>query len=283
MAVSPYRYQSALQIADIRCVFSDALKVLLYIEDETSLQRRINVSTRYTLFFFKYYRTLMKLLLLALLTATAANQSNAQSCTSFYYMQNNKTVTMSLTNGKGKETGKYIYKVSDVKTEGSALNSTVESSVLDDKGKKIGGSMAHMRCIGGVYYSDMKMMMPPQQAGQMKDIDATSKFSLEYPAAMQVGEALKDGGFIADIASGNGMDMEMEMEVSERKVEGEESVTTAAGTWKCYRIHANIKIITRIAGVGVPMNMATTEWFAPGFGIVRSESKWGKTELVSIQ
>jgi hypothetical protein len=224
----------------------------------------------------------MKLFLL-LPAIISGGLTAAQPCNGYYYLQNNKTVTMTLFNGKGKETGKYIYKVSDVKTDGSTTSSTVESSVFDDKGKKITGSVANMKCTDGVYLADMKMMMPPQQAGQMKDIEATSKFFLEYPATMQVGEALKDGGFTADVKSVNGMPMEMEMKVSDRKVEGEETVTTTAGTWKCYRIHSNTKIITRISGVGIPINVASTEWFSPGFGIVRSESKWGKTELTSIQ
>ena len=207
----------------------------------------------------------------------------AQTCNGYYYMQNNKTITMTLYNGKGKETGKYIYKVSDVKTDGSTTTSRVQSQVMDDKGKTIGGSVANMKCTGGVYMADMKIMMPPQQAGQMKDIDAKSEFYLEYPAVMKVGDELKDGSFTADLGANNGMPMTLEMTVSNRKVEGEESITTTAGTWKCFRITHTDKLRTKVAGIGIPITMLTTEWFAPGFGIIRSESKWGKSEISSIE
>lgn len=224
----------------------------------------------------------MKKHFVPLLFCLFCSKLDAQSCTNYYYMQNNKTITMTLFNGKGKPNGKYVYKVSDVKTSGGTISSKVESQVMDDKGKTIGGSVANMKCTGGVYMADMKIMMPPQQAGQMKDMDASSEFYLEYPAVMNVGDMLKEGTFTADITN-NGMPMSLEMHVTERKVDGEEDVTTPAGTWKCFRITHTDKLRTKIAGLGIPITMKTTEWFAPGFGIVKTESKWGKSEITTIE
>jgi hypothetical protein len=36
-------------------------------------------------------------------------------------------------------------------------------------------------------------------------------------------------------------------------------------------------------GVGIPVNIEGTEWFAPGFGIVKTESKHGSTAITSIK
>jgi hypothetical protein len=36
-------------------------------------------------------------------------------------------------------------------------------------------------------------------------------------------------------------------------------------------------------GIGIPMNMDVTEWYAPGFGTVKTESNSGDTEIVSIK
>jgi hypothetical protein len=36
-------------------------------------------------------------------------------------------------------------------------------------------------------------------------------------------------------------------------------------------------------GIGMPMNIEGTEWFAPGFGVVKTQSKQGGTEIVSIK
>ena len=208
---------------------------------------------------------------------------SAQTCNGYYYMQNNKTITMTLYNAKGKENGKYVYKVSDVNINGATTTSKVQSQVLDDKGKTISGSVANMKCTGGVYMADMKIMMPPQQSGQMKDINANSEFYLEYPAVMKVGDELKDGSFSADMGANNGMPMTLEMSISDRKVVGEETITTTAGTWKCFRITHTDKLRTKVSGIGIPVTLNTTEWFSPGFGIVRTESKWGKSEITAIE
>lgn len=36
-------------------------------------------------------------------------------------------------------------------------------------------------------------------------------------------------------------------------------------------------------GIGVPFNIEGTEWFAPGFGIVKTESKHGRTAITAIK
>ena len=87
----------------------------------------------------------MKKLFAFFLTTMLFGSLAAQTCNGYYYMQNNKTITMTLYNGKGKENGKYVYKVSDVKTDGSTTTSKVQSQVMDDKGKTIGGSVANMK------------------------------------------------------------------------------------------------------------------------------------------
>ena len=36
-------------------------------------------------------------------------------------------------------------------------------------------------------------------------------------------------------------------------------------------------------GIGVPMNVEGVEFFAPGFGVVKTQSKHGGTEIVAIK
>jgi hypothetical protein len=43
----------------------------------------------------------------------------SQNCDGFYYLQKNKVVEMTLTNKKGKETGKNVYTISDVNKSGA--------------------------------------------------------------------------------------------------------------------------------------------------------------------
>ena len=74
----------------------------------------------------------------------------------------------------------------------------------------------------------------------------------------------------------------MSVEITNRKVEGKESITTAAGTWDCFKISYHSKVLVKII-VGIPMNSNVTEWYAPGFGVVKTESNGGWTAITSIK
>lgn len=191
---------------------------------------------------------------------------------------------MTISNNKGKESGKMTYIVSDSKKTGNALSSTVNAEFVDTKGKSITKSTNNVKCENGVMQMDMKVFIPAAQQEQMKSGTAkASDVYLEYPANMNVGDQLKDGQLSMDYESSSGLKSSIEISITERKVEGKESVTTPAGTWDCFKISAHNKIVSKIAGIGIPIKMDVMEWFAPGFGIVKTESKTGKTEITSIK
>jgi len=191
---------------------------------------------------------------------------------------------MTISNGKGKESGKMVYTISDSKKNGSEVTATINSEFIDAKGKSITKATNNVKCVNGVMQMDMKVFIPAAQQEQMKSgaANATDVY-LEYPSNMNVGDQLKDGQFNMDYESASGLKSSIEISITERKVEGKESVTTTAGTWDCYRISSHNKIVSKIAGIGIPIRMDATEWFAPGFGIVKTESKTGKTEITSIK
>ena len=105
---------------------------------------------------------------------------------------------------------------------------------------------------------------------------------IEYPASMQPGDQLKDANMNLEIDN-SGMKQSVVMVVNNRKVEAKESVTTTAGTWECFKITSKNKISIKTMGVGIPVNFDSTEWYAPGFGIVKTESKHGGTAVTSIK
>ena len=208
----------------------------------------------------------------------------SQDCSNYYFLQNNKTIEMTISNNKGKESGKMTYVVSDSKKNGSSITATINSEFVDTKGKTITKATNNVKCENGVMQMDMKSFIPPAQMEQMKTGEAkATDVYLEYPANMNVGDQLKDGQFYMDYESTSGLKSSIEISITERKVEGKETITTSAGTWECYKISAKNKIVSKIAGIGFPIKMDVIEWFAPGFGIVKTESKTGKTEITSIK
>ena len=130
---------------------------------------------------------------------------------------------------------------------------------------------------------DMKMMLPQQEQEQFGSTEAKAdNFYLEYPAKMQIGDALKDGTLTMDIKHG-GMQQTLNMLMHDRKVEGRESVTTPAGTWDCYKISYKCKLGIKTGPINIPVNFEGLEWYAPGFGVVKTQSKNGGTAITSIK
>lgn len=209
--------------------------------------------------------------------------ASAQDCSNYYFFQQNKTIEMTIYNKKGSETGKQVYKVSDVKNNGGNVSATIQTELFDKKGKSTATSTGEYKCTGGVVMVNMKMVVPQQSMEQFKNAEVKADdIYLEYPSNMKVGDQLKDGNFSMEITNG-GLKQNFNMIMSDRKVEGRESVTSPAGTWECYKISYKAKMTIKTAGIGIPVSFDGIEYFAPGFGVVKTESKHGSTLITSIE
>lgn len=207
---------------------------------------------------------------------------HAQDCKNYYYMQNNKTIEMTIYGKKGDVAGRNVYQVSNVQSSGPSVSSDVNSEMFDKKGKSIVKSAMSVRCTGGVMMIDMKAMIPAAQQQQFKMDAKAENVYIEYPNNMKPGDALKDANMTMDV-NNNGMQQTLTMNVTNRKVEGKESITTPAGTWDCFKITSKNKINMKMGPIGIPMNIDQTEWFAPGFGVVKTETKQGSTLITAVK
>src|SRR6266496_1074867 len=61
------------------------------------------------------------------------------------------------------------------------------------------------------------------------------------------------------------------------------NVTTTAGTWDCFKISYKSKMVIKTAGIGIPINIDGTEWYAAGVGVVKTQSKSGGTAITAIK
>lgn len=207
----------------------------------------------------------------------------AQDCKGYYYLQNNRKVEMTIYNKKGEVTGKQVLAITDVKENGGILSATLSSEMFDKKGKSIAKGNNTVQCNNGIMMMDIKMFMPQQQADMFKNAEATaSNVYIEYPATMKLNDILKDASFVMEMST-NGLKQTLSMQMTNRTVTGKETVTTAAGTWDCFIIAYKSDINIKTMGIGIPMNADITEWYAPGFGVVKTESKYGGTAITAIQ
>ncbi|HTN17382.1 MAG TPA: hypothetical protein VL092_06875 [Chitinophagaceae bacterium] len=218
-------------------------------------------------------------LLIGLLSGNAI----AQKCDGFYLLQNGKTITMSNYGRKDKPVGTVVYKISDVKKAGTGLSATVNTQVFDDKQESVSTGEATVECSGGQYKVDMRMMLNQQQTKQLKKYKAKADFFVEYPSGMKVGEVLKDASFTLNGEESDGIGADMEITIDERTVLAQEKVTTPAGTWDCFKIKSHVTMKASMGGISIPFSTDNMEWFAPGFGIVKTETKSSRSEISSIQ
>ncbi|HEY1872171.1 MAG TPA: hypothetical protein VGG71_14010 [Chitinophagaceae bacterium] len=208
--------------------------------------------------------------------------SFSQKCGDYYYFQNNKIIEITILNKKGKESGKLVYTISNLGQKGSVTMATINSEFIDKNGKTVSKATNNVQCENGILMMDMKMFIPTAQQ-QMGDFsgNAITNF-LEYPSTMKEGDALKDALLSMDFKSASGLGGHILIDLTNRKVEGKETVTTPAGTWDCYKITYHSKMVFKM-GIGIPMNSDVTEWYAPAFGTVKTESSSGNTEITSIK
>lgn len=221
--------------------------------------------------------------LFAIFCSLLTNVSLGQDCKGYYFLQQNKTIEMTIYNKKGEANGKQVYTVSNITTNGGSTSATVNSEMFNHKGKSMAKGHSEIKCTGGVMMLDMTMQLPQQQQEQFAKADVKAdKIYIEYPVNMKAGDQLKDATLDMTIDNA-GMKQTVNMVTSDRTVTGKESVTTTAGTWDCFKITYKSKITIKTMGIGMPFNIEGTEWFAPGFGVVKTESKHGGTAITAIK
>jgi hypothetical protein len=224
----------------------------------------------------------MKSLILTACLSTAASFAFSQTC-NYYFLQDGKTAEITNYNRKGEDIGKSVYKISSVSKSGGSTSSMVQTEMFDKKGKSFAKASNSVKCTDGALMMDMKMFMAPEQSGQIKAEAKASDVYLAYPTNMKTGDALPDGKFNMEIKQDNGMTSKVDVNITERKVAAEESVTTPAGTWQCFKITYRSAVKIGMMGIGIPIRADVTEWFAPGFGTVKTEAKGATTVLTKFQ
>lgn len=215
----------------------------------------------------------------------------AQDCKGFYYL-NNGEVQMTVFDKKGSESGKVTYTISGVAAANGSTTASFTSEMVNEKGKSISKGAGSYKCSGGVMFLDAKVAMPQEQLAGFKDMDVKAdQVYIEYPSSMSDGQALKDANFKMEIFNKQGLASTVTFDEINRKVVGKESITTPAGTWECWKISYEGKFNSKLAplNIGIPINMMCTEWFAPGFGIVKTETSnkggklMGSTQITSVK
>lgn len=214
-------------------------------------------------------------LIFSLLTLALTLTLSAQECNGFYFLSN-KEVQMTMYDKKGEESGKLSYHITNQQKTGNSVTASFTSEMVNEKGKVLSTNAGTYKCTAGVFYVDARVAMPGDQMSAYKDMEVKAdEVFIDYPSTMTDGQALKDINFKMQTFNKGSLYSTIVFDQTNRKVSAKEKVTTAAGSWDCWKIDydAKFKASMAVMNIGVPFNFQVTEWFAPGFGVVKSETR----------
>ena len=201
---------------------------------------------------------------------TLVSAGKAQTCDQFINAGNGKKFVYSNLDAKGNKQGAVSY--SSVKKDASTL--TYHSDVTDKNGKSIGSGDFDISCNGTAIIIDMKSFIPAASAKQFSNmqLEGDGKY-LAYPLNLKAGDKLEDGSATITVMNNGSKFSEIQINLTNRMVEGSESVQTNAGTFDCFKITYDSYFKAKIMGIGIPINMKVAEWFSPKLGrFVKSET-----------
>lgn len=137
----------------------------------------------------------------------------------------------------------------------------------DEKGKLILTSEYGISCENDGISIDFNSLAAPGLMEQYKDMEIdVSGTNLYLPNNLSVGQTLPDADLLMNVSM-NPINMKMTVKVFDRKVVGEETVTTPAGTFDCIILSQSTE-----SKMGVKVTGSSREWYAPEVGMVKQES-----------
>jgi hypothetical protein len=192
-------------------------------------------------------------------------------CNDYYVIDEGNEWTYENFNARGKSSGKNQQKVTAYQKSGNGFTATIHSTFYNDKGKMMMEGDLEMRCEDGTLIMDMRKFIPEEQQKAFGSYEMKMEAeNLELPSKLSVGQSLKNGS-ITMTAVGSPIPMKLSVDITNRKVEAKETLTTPAGTFECYKITGKTSTKTQM-GVNMSFEFSTIEWIAEKAGMVKSET-----------
>ncbi len=227
-------------------------------------------------------------LLMAAFLMLVTTLSFAQDCSPYFPLKQGTTYTMKNYDKKDKLEGTSEQTIVKKTTNGGNVEAKVDITHYDKKDKVVAKGDYTVSCKNGSVEIDMSNLISNMtqlyNTGGM-DVKVDGDV-LDLPAELKAGQELKGGKITASI-SNMGMNIfKTTVVISDRKVEGFETVTTPAGSFEC----AKISYISRAQVMIKTVETKVVEYYSKDVGMVKSEhyklkdnSLQGYSQLESIE
>lgn len=203
--------------------------------------------------------------------------AGAQDCVSYFPVKEGTVIENQHFNAKDKLESSDKQTVLTKATTVGGWEITVKSESYDEKNTLQFSKNLKYECKNGIFIFDMQNFLDPQTASAYKDMQVTmTAKNLEFEGSLSAGKSLPDGNIEMKVQNQGMTLMNMTVNVTNRKVEANEKITTPAGTFDCYKITYDVetKVMFKVVGKGI-------DWIAKEVGVVRSETYDSKGKLNS--
>lgn len=195
----------------------------------------------------------------------------AQPCEGYFPINKGSIMETTTFTEKGKPQTVSTITIQDIVKTADGVKLSLHADIVDEKGKPVSSADYDAKCSNGSFSINMKSMLTPEQLKSFKDMTVTiDADDIVYPLDFTIGEILKDAHLKMNVSMNNMNLPGTTIDITNRKIEGKETIATPAGSFECIKISSTIKIKNIIG-----YEMQSVEWISKGNGVVRTESYKG--------
>lgn len=202
---------------------------------------------------------------------------SAQECTAYFPFEKGVEFSYSNFNKKGKVTSKATHIVNEITSENGSLKASVSTINQDKKGNELTQTDYQVYCKDNVLEMDISSILSPGMTASIENMEVSiSGDSFKLPSELKEGQEISDT--YTEIKAGmNGMTiMTMGISHSNKVVEGNEKVTTDAGTFDCIKISYDVSI-----KMVMTKTYHVVTWYNKRVGMVKQETRNKRNKLES--
>jgi hypothetical protein len=210
-------------------------------------------------------------------TLSFAQSQETNDCNGYFAYQAGTKLELTQYDKKDKVSTLLKYKVKSNTPTSTGSIFLFHNQVMDKDGKQIVEGDYNIECKNGQIYADVTNIVSSMATVSDAEVTITGD-KLVYPFELKAGQLLDNVNYEVkqNMANGGMTIMTLTVSITNRKVEGFETVTTPAGTFECVKISYDSD-----AKMSIMKNKTRcVEYLAKGVGLVKWESfdKKGKKE-----
>jgi hypothetical protein len=193
-------------------------------------------------------------------------------------MTKGKVMSYDNYNKKGKLTAKTVTTFLDQYEDSTgATVFQVNRDVFNAKGEELSSVESTMSCKMGSLLVDAESIVDPEGKKEFKNVEMKiAGDGIIYPDKLELGQELSDFNIDITTEAMDGTIRTYTILIKKRKVESQESITTPAGTYDCYKISYVMDIVAYSF-----MSFNVSEYISEGIGRIKTETFNKRGKLVS--